>query len=167
MLLWSGRRCISTIEALARMRKLAETTLPVTSELVSHALNWLETTAQTLQWPPRTLFRLRLCLDETLTNIAMHGYPNATDACQGKVMLRVYQTANRILLEILDNGAAFDPTASSPRALDASLEVALIGGHGLRLLRHFLEEIRYERRAGWNCLQLVALLDQAGGHEVE
>lgn len=149
------------------MRKLAETSLPITPELVSHALIWLEETAQSLRWPPRTLFKLRLCLDETLTNIAMHGYPAETERSQGKVTLRVHQEANRILLEILDNGVAFDPTARTPRDLDTSLDDALIGGHGLRLLRHYLEDIRYERRAGWNCLQMFASLDPTGSPEEE
>lgn len=143
------------------MRKLAETSLPVSSDTIAQAVDWLESAGQQQQWPVRTVFKLRLCLDETLTNIAMHGYSGPDPEPAPRVELRLYQEGGRIQLEILDNGVAFDPTSQIPRDLDASLEEALIGGHGLRLLQHYLEDIRYERRAGWNCLQLIARLDDA------
>src|SRR5690606_23469848 len=99
----------------------------------------------------RTLFKLRLCLDETLTNIVMHGYSGADPAVTPCVELRLHQDDRRLYLRVKDNGVAFDPTAQTSRKLDASLDDAQIGGHGLRLLRHYLEDIRYARREGWNC----------------
>jgi len=141
------------------MRKLAETSLPVNADTIAKAVDWLESIGQQQQWPARTVFKLRLCMDETLTNIAMHGYTGAPSTVTPHVALQLHQEGRRIQLDILDNGVAFDPTARTPRDLDVSLDEAQIGGHGLRLLQHYLEDVRYERRAGWNCLQLIALLD--------
>ena len=66
-----------------------------------------------------------------------------------------------MFLIVMDNGVPFDPTARQPRELDASLDDARIGGHGLRLMRHYLRDIRYERTDGWNRLTLVAGIDEA------
>lgn len=143
------------------MRKLAETTYVVDAATLEQALNWLEDSARAQQWPARTAFKLRLCLDELLTNLAMHGKPGGPEAGPLRVILRMFQDAQQLKLEILDNGTAFDPTAQTPRDLDTSLEDAELGGHGLRLLRHYLEDIRYERLDDWNRLELIADIDHA------
>ncbi len=144
------------------MRTLAELSLPVDEHTVVRALEWLEATGEQAGWPARTRFKLRLCLDETLTNVAMYGYePPATGGAAPRVQLHLLQSPSRLTLRIMDNGAPFDPTARAPRDLDSSLDDAQIGGHGLRLMMHYLEDIRYERRDGWNCLDLVAVIDDA------
>lgn len=143
------------------MHTLAELTLGINQDTVATALQWLESTGEQAGWPSRTRFKLRLCLDETLTNITMYGHKDAGAATgEPRVKLRVLQEGVHLTLEISDNGVAFDPTAQTPRQLDASLDEARIGGHGLRLMRHYLEDIRYERRNGWNCLRLLANTDE-------
>jgi len=140
----------------------AELSLPVDTGTVNRALEWLEATGRRARWPARTLYKLRLSLDETLTNIVMYGYTGAPmGAPEPRVALRLRQEAGRLVLDILDNGRAFDPTAQKPRELDASLDEARIGGHGLRLMLHYLESIHYEREGDWNRLRLVAVIDDA------
>lgn len=144
------------------MRKLADTSLPVTPQVVGQALEWLESVGRQQSWPARNLFTLRLCLDETLSNVAMHGFTEQQPAASPQVRLRLLQNDAQLALEICDNGASFDLRAQRPRARDATLEEAQIGGHGLRLLQHYLEDIRYERRDGWNQLTFITVLDDAG-----
>lgn len=144
------------------MSILSETTLAIDQDTVALALEWLEATGLAAGWPVRTRFKLRLCLDETLTNITMYGYANAPQPPgDRRVRLRLSEEGHQLVLEVTDNGSAFDPTARTPRPLDASLEDARIGGHGLRLMLHYLDDMRYERREGWNRLQLFASLDPA------
>lgn len=143
------------------MQQLADISLPLTPDIVTKALEWLERVGKQQQWPARSLFKLKLCLDETLTNIAMYGFDTAELAGDAQIRLRVMQQGRHTALEISDNGVAFDPTGQTSRALDESLEDAQIGGHGLRLLRHYLEDLRYERRDGWNQLTLIAALDDS------
>lgn len=150
------------------MHTLSEATLTVEKDTVAQGLAWLETTGQDAGWPPRTRFKLRLCLDETLTNVTMYGFTDraasdtaATHRATPRIRLRAAQEGSRIELEIADNGKPFDPTAQKPRQLDASLDEARIGGHGLRLMQHYLDDMHYERRDGWNRLLLAATLDDA------
>ena len=146
----------------ADMRTLAELLIPVDPHTVTRALDWLERIGHQHHWPSRTLYKLRLCLDEALTNTVMHGFPSGK-AAQGEpsVELRLHEEGRDITLDILDNGRPFDPTAAESRSLDESLEEAMLGGHGLRLRRHYLKDIRYHRRGTWNHLELVAEIDTA------
>lgn len=142
------------------MHPVATTSFTPDHNALEKALAWLDSSGHAAQWPDRTLFKLRLCLDELLTNITMYGYPEERDlAGEPRVQLELLQQDRTLTLVIMDNGLAFDPTAQVPRELDTSLDDARIGGHGLRLLQHYLEDVRYERLEGWNRLELVATLD--------
>ena len=59
-------------------------------------------------------------------------------------------------LSIEDNGAVFDPTAQASPALAPSLDEAQVGGHGLRLMRHYLRALHYQRQNERNTLVLEA-----------
>ena len=144
------------------MQTLAQLTLALDQDTVSTALAWLDTVGRQAGWAERDLFKLRLSLDETLTNITLYSHEGrAPESGPPEVRLRVTHDDGIVTLEIQDNGVEFDPTARASRELDDSLEEALVGGHGLRLMRHYLDDIRYERRDGWNCLSLVAGIDDA------
>lgn len=144
------------------MRTLAELTLPIDTETDTHALEWLDAACRQAGWPERTQFKLRLCLDETVTNVLLYGYSDPpSDGAEPCLRLCLAQEGDEVFLIVMDNGVPFDPTARQPRELDASLDDARIGGHGLRLMRHYLRDIRYERADGWNRLTLVAGIDEA------
>ena len=54
---------------------------------------------------------------------------------------------------------AFDPTAQASPDLAASLDEAQVGGHGLRLMRHYLHQMLYRREALRNVLLLEVALE--------
>jgi len=139
---------------------------PETGE-IGRALSWLEAQAEEARLPMRAVFALNLGLDETLANIVMHGFVETSgqlrDPSAGDPVVRIECASNEAGFDLIvrDNGVAFDPTAQQPGELAESLEDAAIGGHGLRLMRHFLHEIRYERVAGWNVLRMHMRRDEA------
>lgn len=139
----------------------SDLTLSVDEDMIARASDWLDGLAREWGWPKRTSFKLRLSLDEMLTNIMMYGYPDSRASGDApRVALQLHQDGRTIVLTIKDNGVAFDPTASPPRDLDTSVEDAEIGGHGLRLIRHYLEDIQYQRQNAWNHLTLIAHVDE-------
>lgn len=125
------------------------------AQAVPLALEWLESIADREGWQPRTTFGLTLCLDEALTNVVSYAFdprpvddpPAITVSCQ--------TAESAITLTLRDNGRPYDPTAGDPPPLVACLDEARPGGHGVRLMRHYLSELSYQRQAGWNCLTLV------------
>jgi len=143
------------------MQTLGELSLALGSHTVAQATEWLDHIAHAQQWPSRTQFKLRLCLDETLTNTVMHGFTHTEHSATPCIELSLRQEDDQLTLTVRDNGIPFDPTAQASRDLDTSLETAQIGGHGLRLMRHYLSDLRYQRRDGWNQLELVTQIDPA------
>ncbi len=119
---------------------------------VAEALTWLEALGESQAWPMRALMGLTLCADEALTNIASYALqPNGQPA---RMWLSCGTIEGGLGLCIEDDGAAFDPTTQEPPALAASLDEARIGGHGLRLMRHYLRQLRYRREGERNVLLL-------------
>ncbi|WP_254926144.1 ATP-binding protein [Bordetella genomosp. 11] len=124
---------------------------------VSPAMQWLEAIAEREQWPERTRFALALAMDEALTNVLTHAFAGSIPVSGSPtVELAYHRDATDLCVEIADNGRAFDPTAWSPASLPHTLEDATPGGQGLRLMRHYLKDLRYRRDGGWNRLTLVA-----------
>ncbi|KDC05323.1 histidine kinase-like ATPase domain protein [Bordetella bronchiseptica E012] len=72
------------------------------------------------------------------------------------IHLTLRQTRREVSLHIADNGAAYDPTQALSPPLARSLDDAQPGGHGLRLMRHFMHALSYQRRDGWNHLTLTS-----------
>ena len=75
-----------------------------------------------------------------------------------QLRLECVRTASEVRLRIEDNAAAFDPTAKVSPDLAASLDEAQIGGHGLRLMRHYLHRMLYRRIPDRNVLLLEVAL---------
>ena len=124
---------------------------------IAVALAWLEQLGERLAWPMRTTFALTLSADEALTNIITYGLSGEVHADE-RIHLDCATLPDQVVLRIEDGGPAFDPTAARPGALAESLDEAGVGGHGLRLMLHYLRDLRYARESSRNVLTLVAAL---------
>lgn len=100
----------------------------------------------------RTAEYVDLCAAETVTNIMTHGFGESQ---QGRIELRLARTERSVVLEIEDDGVAFDPTLCEEPAQPVTLDTTRIGGWGIRIVRRFTEEVRYCRSEGLNRLTLV------------
>ncbi len=112
-------------------------------------------------WPSATAgqrarcFALTLCADEALTNVVSYAQAPPGQPQLG-LRLECGRTPYGVALRMEDDGAAFDPTAQEPPELAPSLDDALVGGHGLRLMRHYLHTLHYQRQGERNVLLLGA-----------
>ncbi|MFC4297759.1 ATP-binding protein [Castellaniella hirudinis] len=129
--------------------------LPVDLSAVPLALQWLETLAERQGWTPRATFGLTLSLDEALTNVVSYAFDQTSAPDNPAIIVSCRADGQRIELELRDNGRLYDPTAGDPPPLVACLDEAEVGGHGVRLMRHYLDTLAYRRQDGWNCLTLV------------
>ncbi len=78
-----------------------------------------------------------------------YGFPEPapTDAT---IALAYRRDRGMALLRICDNGAPFDPTAIDEPDVPEDVEHAAIGGHGVQLMRHLLDEFSYCHADGNN-----------------
>lgn len=122
------------------------------------ALSWLRDLGAKQGWPERAVFSLVLSADEALTNIVAHaGGVEQGDAMRSvptSVRLVCAVMPQELSLRIEDEGPEFDPTRVDPDQLPESLEEAAVGGHGIRLMHHYLKSIHYVREGRRNVLTL-------------
>ena len=89
--------------------------------------------------------------DEAVTNVVMYAYPKT----KGKIRITLERINDRVLMEIIDSGAPFNPLNHPVPDVSASIEKRLIGGLGIHLMRNMMDELNYRRIGDKNCLSLV------------
>lgn len=108
-------------------------------------------------------YRLRLAVDEIVTNIVTHGHNGGDDAGLVRVWAERGEQALTVVVE--DTGRAYEPAALSPDDLDLPPEEREIGGLGLFLAQHNVDEFRYERLDDRNRHTFVVMLHPDQGRE--
>jgi anti-sigma regulatory factor (Ser/Thr protein kinase) len=113
---------------------------------------WVQRIAQQFLLPGPLVHRIDLCLTELVTNVISYGYP---DGRIGAVRVRFWRQPEKITILIDDDAAAFDPTRYEPPGLPGALADAPAGGRGIRLARHFADELHHLALPIGNQLTLV------------
>jgi anti-sigma regulatory factor (Ser/Thr protein kinase) len=105
---------------------------------------------------PDEASRIRILLEELLTNLMKYGYPDRPECGRAEIVLALNE--GRLEIEFIDDGCAFDPLKAPPPNLEGPLETRTPGGLGLHILRSLTDEARYERRKGNNVIRLSRVL---------
>jgi serine/threonine-protein kinase RsbW len=86
----------------------------------------------------RAAHHMALVLDELLTNVATHG------AIEALVSVSLTVLPDRVVAEVVDGGAMFDPRAERNLDLTAGGEERPVGGWGLLLVHRVTQGLAYE-----------------------
>lgn len=97
-------------------------------------------------------FRFDLCANEAVTNIVSYAYP---DKGTHDIALLLCINPDTIVLTIEDDGIAFNPFVMPEHAPPASLADAKIGGLGIDLIRHYIDEYSYKRLNDRNSVSML------------
>lgn len=111
----------------------------------------LETFAHEQRLPAAVLQAADLALEEHLTNVMSYGY---TGAGRHEILVRLQVKEGWLLVEVSDDGEAFNPLERPPADLSLPLEQRPIGGLGVHLMRQYMDDLAYERVAGRNVLRM-------------
>lgn len=125
---------------------------PSTSELRG-LTEQAEAFAQRHRLSPKAVNAILLVLEEAVTNVLMHAFEGIPEADR-EVSVRFRKTPTALLVTILDNGLAFDPTRATPRARREDGEDGP-GGWGIKLIHGLVDEVHYARIGNRNQLELV------------
>lgn len=93
-----------------------------------------------------------IAADEVLSNAL--DYSGA-----GSVTVDARARDGRVLVEVTDDGKAFDPTAMAAPDTGLSVDERDIGGLGVHLVRKLMDDVRYEREGGRNKLRFSRSYD--------
>ena len=137
-----------------KARPVATHRLTLANDLaaVGEASEWLRGLAEGAGLDAEDTYRLDLCVGELLTNIVEYAYE---DRAPHSIEFSAAISDREVRLEIADDGLPFDPVAHRIVRSPELLSEARWGGWGLRLVRQFADECRYERRGDRNVVSLV------------
>lgn len=143
-----------TVLALTWHGEAAGTELRIGSQLpdVFDALDRCENLLEEAAVPATLRGDMRLVLEELMVNTVEYGYP---DGRPGQIRIRLQPGPDAVVVELTDDGIAFDPL--QPAAPDLTGDLAdrdQIGGLGIHLARTMTSEMRYTRSADGNHLRL-------------
>lgn len=96
---------------------------------------------------PRAEHTLSLVVEELVANVVNHGFRGGEP---GQMTVRLSVDAESVAGEIVDEGAAFDPSEAPPPDLDAEIEDRHVGGLGVHLVRKLTRSFEYRRVDGRN-----------------
>jgi len=81
--------------------------------------------------------RVLAALDELVVNALTHGYP--PDAPNALVSVTLMPSGERLVIELVDGGAPFDPLPSPAPDTGMGVEDRSIGGRGVHLVRQLVD----------------------------
>ena len=103
---------------------------------------------------------LNLALEEAVVNVMNYAYPADQ---MGIIEIEANACKNSIEFIITDSGIPFDPTKSVAEPdLTASVEERGIGGLGIFLVMHLMDDVKYERSDNKNILRLRKIVPTTG-----
>ena len=97
-------------------------------------------------------FEVNLAVDELVTNTISYGYD---DDGEHRIELVLRLEDGALVIEIADDGRAFDPLQAPAPDIGASLQDRAIGGLGIYLVRETMDGVTYRRQDGRNVVTLT------------
>ncbi len=94
---------------------------------------------------------IHVVLDEILSNSIRHGLAGAPSHT---IAVTLELSEGEIMVEVEDDGVAYDPTQAPAPVLEGTLEERKPGGLGVAFVRALTDSIAYQRIAGRNRLVL-------------
>ncbi len=116
----------------------------------------------TIECTRRKFKEIDLILEELFTNVVNHGF---SDDKEHDIKLDLSCTAERLKIRMEDDGKPFDLTAHAAPDTKCALEKRYIGGLGIHLVKHFIDECDYFREDGKNIVILKKYLTSASRPE--
>jgi serine/threonine-protein kinase RsbW len=109
--------------------------------------------------PSPELIELQIALDEIVSNVIKYSWSDGVDH---EFIVRITVRTDDVVLEIIDDGAPFDPRrAPEPPRRRPAARVSHPGGLGIHLIRKLVDGFAYSRIGGRNHTTLTKKFVQA------
>ncbi len=125
-------------------------TLPSNLENLGAMIRFIADQARLHGLDPKPCHEIELACDEILTNIMNYAYPES----RGEISVRCGGDRRVFRVRISDSGIPFNPLKTRKPHLAGSIEERQIGGLGIFLARHLVDDIQYQRKKNRNVLTL-------------
>ena len=129
-----------------------ELTLDAVDDNLDKVLEFINERLDRLGCDPKIRKHLDVSVEELFVNISHYAYKPDT----GKATIRFEYNADSdtAFITLIDSGIPYDPLKKPDPDLTLSVEERPIGGLGIFMTKHYVDNIRYERDGGKNILTL-------------
>lgn len=127
--------------------------LPPETAQVSKLFGFLESLCEREGCTPKMTTSLMLVVEELFVNICSYGFPDGRPRDAVSVSAVMDDRLGQMTLELSDAGVPYNPLDYQPMKADASDEDR-VGGLGILLVRHNVDDLDYEYLDGRNVLRL-------------
>ena len=132
--------------------KSTSITIPAEVNKISEGIDPIIQFLKELEVDSKITYKIQLCLEEILTNVASYAYaPN-----EGNIIIQysLSESPRMIEITIIDEGKAFNPLESENPDITLPVEERQIGGLGLFIVKKTMDEIKYDRKNNKNVLMM-------------
>ncbi len=98
----------------------------------------------------RVIKEIRLATEEIFINIVSYAY----DGIKGEVKIGAEISDGEIIIEVSDKGKPFNPLCREDPDISSGIENREIGGLGIYIAKHMMNETSYERKDGENIIAM-------------
>jgi len=122
---------------------------------VEHLPQWMQFIADCAQehgLPSKRIREIELALEEVLVNVCHYAYPEDTGDVEVTCTVDAQQ---RFIINIVDQGIAFDPLLLEAPDLTADVDSRQVGGLGVFLVRRLMDDVSYRREDDQNIMKLI------------
>lgn len=131
--------------------QLEKLTVKASLDNLDQAIAFAENQADRLDMEPKKKFGLLIALEEAFVNVCHYAYPES----EGDISISCGADSKGLLLEISDNGAAFDILALPAPDTTSDIIERQIGGLGVHFIRNLADDVSYHRENGQNILRMT------------
>ncbi len=128
-------------------------TVPAKTEELDNVCDFVEQKLSPYACPQRTLFQLRLAIEEIFVNIASYAY--SPEDGMAEVRCQVLEEPLRVEIQVLDSGVPFDPLAQEEADTSEEGLMNREGGLGILLVKNTMDDVRYTYENGKNILTIL------------
>jgi serine/threonine-protein kinase RsbW len=119
-------------------------TVPGTLESLETVADYVAEAAAAAGLDEETSYRLRLAVDEIVTNVVLHGYGDTGN--KGMLELQAGIEEKSLTIFIEDTGLTYNPQQyRRPEGLDLPIDQRQVGGLGVYLAMRSVDKFLYER----------------------
>lgn len=124
-------------------------------EELNRVVALLEQLKEEWQLPDGSIMHLNLVLEEALSNVIFYAYE--TESTQ-EIKIDFAYCDKLLEITITDTGKPFDPTQKEDPDIQLPAGERPIGGLGIFLIRHIMDQVSYERVGQENILKMTKKL---------
>ncbi len=134
-------------------------TLKIASDLaeLDRMRAFLKKSFEGLSVSDKDYFKIELALLEICVNIIRYAYPDD----KGEIFLKIWQSEEKMFLEIRDWGVPFDPRRLKEPDIQESIRSEKKGGLGVFLSRKLMDGFDYKREKDQNVLTIYKTIKEA------